>query len=105
MLELWLKLKILFDYIIPLCIFGIIISLFLIYIIYICIKSIFWNKKIELLQKNGYERYLIRVASMGDGAWYGWQYDNYKHKITEEDLDKISYQNLKKEIKYVKGYR
>lgn len=105
MLELWLKLKILFDYIIPLCIFGIIILLFLIYIIYIYIKSIFWNKKIKLLKKEGYQRYLIRVASVGDGSWYGWQYDNYKHKITEEDLDEISYQNLKKEIEYVKRHR
>jgi len=105
MLELWLKLKILFDYIIPLCFFGIIILLFLIYIIYICIKSIIWNKKIKLLQKNGYKRYLITVASLGDGAWYGWQYNNYEHKITERDLDKISYQNLKQEIKHVKRTR
>lgn len=105
MLELWLKLKILFDYIIPLCIFGIIILLFLIYIIYIYIKSIIWNKKIKLLRKNGYERYLINVSSCGNGAWYGWQYNNYEYKITEKDLDEISYQNLKKEIEYVNKFR
>lgn len=105
MLEKWVTLKIIFDYIIPAIFFGILIIIFILIILRAFIFECKYQKKIKLLKKEGYQRYLIRVASMGNGAWYGWQYDNYKHKITEEDLNKISYQSLKKEIEYVKRYR
>lgn len=99
MLNLWLELKILFDYIIPLSLFGIIFLLFIIFLIHTFIQSIIWDKKIKLLQKNEYKRYLIDVPSYGNGAWYGWQKDNYKYKISEKELEKISYSTLKKELK------
>ena len=102
MLELWLKLKILFDYIIPFILFGLFLLFCFIYIIYIYIKSIKWNKKIKLLQKEKYERYLIRVASVGNGAWYGWKNKEYNHRISEDELDKINYSSLKGKINYVK---
>ena len=105
MLEKWVALKILFDYIIPFIIFGIIIIICIILILKAFILEKIYNKKIELLIKERYERYLIRVASMGSGAWYGWKNDAYNHRITEEELNKISFQDLKKEIECVKRTR
>ena len=72
--------------------------IFAITLIIISIKSFKYNRKIKYLQSIGFERYLINVASVGNKAWYGWRHDDkneYLH-ISEDDLAKINYKELKK---------
>lgn len=62
------------------------------------IKQREWNRKIKYLQSLGFERYLIDVASVGNKAWYGWECKNgvmAGMRISEEELEKIDYKELK----------
>ena len=72
--------------------------MFIITLVITLIKSFKYNHKIKYLQSIGFERYLINVASVGNKAWYGWQRNDkneYLH-ISENDLAKIKYKELKK---------
>lgn len=74
------------------------IILFAVVLIVTIVRSIIKNRKINYLKYLGFERYLIDVASVGNKAWYGWRRDDkneYLH-ISEKDLAKINYKELKK---------
>ena len=62
------------------------------------IKQFQWDRKIKYLQSRGFEQYLKDVASVGGKAWYGWRYDDgtmFGMRISEDELEKISYKTLK----------
>lgn len=74
------------------------VILFAIGLIVIIVRGTIESRKINYLKYLGFERYLINVASVGNKAWYGWRRDDkneYLH-ISEKDLAKISYKELKK---------
>ena len=79
----------------PIAIF-VLLTLFL--FITALIKQFQWDRKIKYLQSCGFERYLKDVASVGGKAWYGWRYDDgtmFGIRISEEELEKITYKKLK----------
>ena len=78
------------EFVIPITI-GVII--FVIWLIATIISSVKWNRKISLLEKKGYERYLYDVASVGNGEFYAWRKNN--HRITEREMKCIDYKELK----------
>lgn len=57
-----------------------------------------YENKVRYLQSIGFERYLINVASVGNKAWYGWKREETNSKISEADLEKISYKKLKEKF-------
>lgn len=94
MVDFYFSIK-LFTELAPIVLF---LMMFIIMLIITSIKSFKYNRKIKYLQSIGFERYLINVASVGNKAWYGWQRDDkneYLH-ISEEDLARIDYKELKK---------
>ncbi len=91
MQETWFTLQVLWI-IIPIVIIVLIFSLCFIVEIINCIK---WNRKVKLLKKLGYERYLAGVASVGNGAWYGWKNDKAGKRFLESDIIRWTYKQLK----------
>lgn len=62
------------------------------------VKSIRLNRKIKLLEKNGFKKYLRGVPSVGGGAFYGWKRESDDKIITDYDIEWHSYKELKKWI-------
>lgn len=62
------------------------------------VKSIRLNRKIKLLEKNGFKKYLRGVPSVGDGAFYGWKRESDGQMIIDYDIEWRSYKALKKWI-------
>lgn len=94
MKETWFTLKVL-EYIIPIVIVVLIFAFCFIVEVKNRIK---WNRKIKLLKKLGYERYLAGVASVGDGEWYGWVNDKAGKSFLERDIKKWTYRQLKEVV-------
>lgn len=96
MLDIWIKLKIITEFIIP----GIIgsVFLFILFIVFarIIIEGIKENKKIKLLEKNNFERYLYDVSSCGNGAFYAWKKGD--KNIREKDFQNYTIKELKEWI-------
>ena len=81
------------EFVIPIVIVGI---LFTIWLILTVVNSMKWNRKIALLKKYGYERYLHGVASVGNGAFYAWRKHN--HSVTEREINHMTCKELKTAI-------
>lgn len=56
------------------------------------------NRKIKLLEKNGFEKYLRGVPAMGNGAFYGWKRSSDRKIISDVEIEYHSYSELKKWI-------
>lgn len=98
MFDLWIKLKVWTEFIIPCVIFGILI--FVIFVLFAVgfVQSVSLNRKMNFLQQNGYERFLKGVSSVVGKTFYAWK--NAKWDIIDErDLEKISFKQLKAKIK------
>ncbi len=94
MQETWFTLKVL-GIIIPIVIA---VLIFVICFIVEIINRIKWNRKIKLLKKLGYERYLDGVASVGKGAWYGWKNDKAGKRFLERDIINWTYKQLREAL-------
>lgn len=68
--------------------------------------NLFWwlgyRRKEKYLIKLGFEHFLVRVASVGNHADYGWKRtrkDGTYEYITENELDGITFKKLKEKYK------
>jgi len=68
-----------------------------VFIARVALESIKQNRKTTLLRKNGYEREMYGVPSVGDGAFYWWVKDG-ESPIREHELQHMSYRRLKEQI-------
>lgn len=79
-----------------------IIGLFVLAIIILLVSAaaqdIRWNRKIKLLEKNGFVKYLRGVPSVGNGAFYGWKRESDGKQIHDTYIKSRSYKELKKWI-------
>lgn len=98
----YFKVKLATEYIIPLCIFTLIVMVVLVRGIK---ESIRESRIKKFFESNGYERKLLGVASFGDGDFYGWirQPDESK-QITgqcadDRDLRGLSLKTIKEKYK------
>lgn len=94
MQETWFTLKVL-EIIIPVVL---VVLIFVFGSIVEIINRIKWDRKIKLLKKLGYERYLEGVASVGNGAWYGWRNDKTGKNFSERDIIRWTYKRLRDEV-------
>ena len=75
---------------------GIIVIIVLAMIGSAVIQDIRWSRKIKLLEKNGFEKYLRGVPSVGNGAFYGWRREFDGKRIADYSIKPMSYKALKK---------
>ncbi len=94
MLDLWLKLKVWTEFIIPAAIIIAILAFIALKILRINIDLICWNRKTKWLTNNGYERVLKGVSEAGGFTFYAWKKNGCK-TIDEHDLKRWSYKHLK----------
>lgn len=96
MLEFCMMLIICMEYIIPLVVIALLLGcVCLVYYI----KFAQQQRKIDLLQSNGFERYLKGVPAYGNGDFYEWRNERQDIRIDERDLAHMSYKELKDKIK------
>ena len=93
-MDTYFKIKAIVDYIIPFAIFG---GVFVIWFVYAVIHDTIASIKSKILTKNGYQRYVYDVASVGNGVFYAWHKDN--SRIKEKDIKHMSIKELKQWIK------
>lgn len=95
--DLWIKLKIFTDFIIPFAMISVMLLVIILWLILYYLDSTKQKRKIELLKRNGFERFLKDVPSYGNGAFYAWR----KERIIfdERDLKHMTYKQLKRKIK------
>lgn len=96
MIELWAKLEIWSKFIIPIAIF---IIAFLLFVVACIIDSYKWNRKIKWLKAHNFERYLIGVPSVGNGAFYGWREKESGKRIDERDLNSLKFSEFLRRMK------
>ncbi len=91
MLETWAAFKLWVDYLIPLMLF---IGIVLVFVMVCTLQSFRWNRKIRWLTKHGFERYLVGVPSVGNGAFYGWKNEKTAKRIDERDVKRLKFKLL-----------
>ena len=97
-MDLYFKLKVIFDYILPIIIFAIIVVPIILIVCYFTIKSSIREHRIyKHFMKLGYERYLIGVTSVGGGEYWGWRKDGTI--IDDRNLDMLTVKEIKKTYK------
>ena len=105
MLEIWAKLKIISEFVIPLVIAVVALALLLACLSPLVVRKIKASreerKKLRMLFDCGFERYMYDVASVGNGEFYAWR-KNGKF-IRERDLWKYSVPELREWIKGVEN--
>lgn len=95
MLELWAKIQIWLEYIIPIAILVIAV---LIYIVACTVNSFKWNRKIKWLEKHGFERYLSDVPSYGNGDFYGWREKEGNRRIDEREIRYLTFREFRRRM-------
>lgn len=79
-------------------IIGFFVLVIIILLVSATIQNICWNRKIKLLEKNGFVKYLRGVPSVGDGAFYYWKRELDGRRIADIVIKSIQYKKLKKWI-------
>jgi len=77
---------------------GFFVLVIIILLVSATIQNICWNRKIKLLEKNGFVKYLRGVSSIGDGAFYGWKRESDGRRINDIVIKSLQYKRLKKWI-------
>ena len=79
-------------------IIGLFVLVIVILLVSAAVQDIRWNRKIKLLEKNGFVKYLRGVPSVGDGAFYGWKRKSDGKQIYDTYIKSQTYKELKKWI-------
>lgn len=79
-------------------IIGLFVLAIVILLVSAVVQDIRWNRKIKLLEKNGFVKYLRGVPSVGNGAFYGWKRESDGKQIHDIFIKCRSYKELKKWI-------
>ena len=79
-------------------IIGFFVFVIIILLVSAAVQDIRWNRKIKLLEKNGFVKYLRGVPSVGDGAFYGWKRESDGRLIHDISIKCQTYKELKKWI-------
>ena len=79
-------------------IIGFFVLVIIILLVSATIQNICWNRKIKLLEKNGFVKYLRGVPCIGDGAFYGWKRESDGRQINDIVIKSLQYKRLKKWI-------
>lgn len=74
---------------------GLFVAIVLFVIVATALESWNFNRKTKYMSRIGFERYLINVASVGKGAWYGWRRQETNESISENALSKMKYKQIK----------
>lgn len=95
MIELWAKIQIWSEYIIPIAILVITV---LIYIVACMVTSFKWGRKIKWLEAHGFERYLRSVSSVGGSNSYGWKEKEGGRNIAEYELRGLTFREFRRRM-------
>lgn len=80
-------------------IIGFFVLVIIILLVSAAVQDIRWNRKIKLLEKNGFVKYLRGVPSVGNGpSYYGWKRESDGKRIDDTYIKSRSYKELKKWI-------
>lgn len=95
-MELYFKLKLISDFLLPFIIFAIIIIITFIKLMFDNIRC----KRIEnFFNNNGYERRLFSVSSVGGICHYGWRREADGRSVWEKDLKGMTVRQIKRKYK------
>ena len=95
-MDIYYKIKIFMDYILPFAIFGVII---LVIVICVTVSSIKESRIEKFFLSHGYERKLLGVPSFGDGAFYGWVREVDNKIVDDRDIKGWSLNRIKEKYK------
>lgn len=95
-MDIYYKIKIFMDYILPFATFGVII---LIIVIYETVSTIKENRIHKFFVSHGYERKLFGVPSFGDGTFYGWVRESDHKRVDNRDIRGLSLNKIKEKYK------
>ena len=79
-------------------IIGFFVLVIIILLVSAAVQDIRWKRKIKLLEKNGFVKYLRGVPSVGDGTFYGWKRESDGRQIHDIFIKSRKYKELKKWI-------
>ena len=79
-------------------IIGFFVLVVVILLVSAAVQDVCWNRKIKLLEKNGFIKYLRGVPSVGGGAFYGWKRESDGRQIHDIFIKCRTYKELKKWI-------
>lgn len=95
-MNIYYKIKIFMDYILPFALFTVII---LVIVICSTVSAIKENRIHKFFVSNGYERKLFGVPSFGDGAFYGWVRESDHKRVDDRDIRGWSLKRIKEKYK------
>lgn len=95
-MDVYYKIKIFMDYILPFAIFGVII---LVIVICATVSSIKENRIEKFFLSHGYERKVLGVPSFGSGAFYGWIRESDHKRVDDRDIRGWSLKRIKEKYK------
>lgn len=95
-MNIYYKIKIFMDYILPFALFTAII---LVIVICSTVSTIKENMIHKFFVSHGYERKLFGVPSFGDGAFYGWVRESDHKRVDDRDIRGWSLKRIKEKYK------
>lgn len=95
MVEIWATFKVWIEYIIPIAIFILIVT---IAIVSTLVSYFRWSRKVKYLEKNGFTRYLHDVSSCGGDNTYAWKNEETGQIYLEWEIKRLSYKNFKEKL-------
>ena len=100
----YFKIKTFFEFKLPLIAIGAVIVAFIILLIRAFIADYMYSKKVKILIDAGYERYLLDVASCGNGETWGYilkskDDDHWRDQLKDSEIYKMSMRQIKDRVK------
>jgi len=95
-MDKYFELKLYLEYIIPI---ALLVILFVIIAIGIIIGTIRRKRINKFFLSHGYERKLLGVPSVGNGAFYGWVRESDHKRVDDRDIKNWSLKEIKKKYK------
>lgn len=96
MANIYLKLKLYMEYIIPI---SIIIILFITTLTLELVRKMKQKRIEKFFTKYGYERKLFDVSSFGGRCFYGWVRERDNKRVDDRDLSGLKFKTIKERYK------
>lgn len=95
-MDTYFKFKMITEYIIPIVLF---VAIFLIVVIVGVISGIKESRIEKFFLTHGYKRELFDVASVGNGAFYGWARESDGKRVDDRNIKGWSLKQIKEKYK------
>lgn len=91
-MNLYYKIKIFLDYILPITSFAFMLTVIGVFTTISVVKE---NRIKNFFVSHGYKRELFDVASVGNGAFYGWVRESDNKRVDDRNIKGLSFKQIK----------